>query len=214
MAYRQVPGLRPAGSKRKKQTVSNGRKRTRPNPLEQILTQRARHVDVIVDRHPDQDHQEERPQVIPLQQVHPAPKPRPQPVQPTTQQGQALHPVQQTQLQIQAPRVQETQALYHQTVPEQQSRLRNDSGRDQVEEGERLEVNDGNGDDARDVLYSYSELQAEAEDQARRRNAEKEEATRQSKKGKAKAHSTLIRRPSLATMTNIPATSRDTRASL
>jgi len=198
MACRQVPGLQPAGSKQKKQTVLNGWKHTRPNPLEQILAQQARHVNVIVDQHPDQDHQEELPWVIPLQQVHPAPKPRSRPVQPT-------------QLQSQAPcSVQETQISHHQTVPEQQSWLRNELwwsrwGRWMTRQDQWKWWW------AQDVLYSKSK--AEAEDWACCHKAEKEEAARQSKKGKAKAHSTLICHPSLVTMTNIPATSHDTRAS-
>jgi hypothetical protein len=183
MFYRQVPGLQPATSKRRKQKVSNALERTQPHPLDRIFAQRARRAE---DQPPDHDPLgEQRP--LPVQPAKPAPIPQPRPIRPTRLAPRSVSPPSQLH----------------------PSQHQNGGDPEEDEEGERPDKNNGN--DAGDAGDRENELQVEAEDQARRLKAEKEEVARQLRNGKDKSHSTLFRRPSLTITTNAPATSsRDT----
>jgi hypothetical protein len=159
--------------------------RTRPNPLERVLAQRARRheAEVIIGQHHDHDsdptHPSQQQQPIPIVQPAVVPQPQPHLVQPlaTHQQVPAHH----------------RSAKFHNTTQQ------NDGSDDPVDEA------GDDGGESEDDLDSKKDLQEEAEEQARRRKAEKEELARKLKKGKAKSHSNLTRRPSLTVViTNIP----------
>jgi hypothetical protein len=180
--YSQVPGLRAQASKRKKRAVPNTIDRTRPNPVERVLAQRARRAEVIIDQHQLQveGHRQEHDHV-PIQ---------PAAVQPQQRLAQLTH-------QGQVPQA-------HPHSESQAVRFRNTTQNEGDSDDQAAEEGDGGND------LDRTESEEEAEEQARRRRAEEEELARQvTKKGKAKSHSTLTRRPSLTVViTNIPESSR------
>jgi hypothetical protein len=51
-SYSQVPGLRPTGSQRKKRTASSIQERTRQNPVDRVLAQRARRAEANINQQP------------------------------------------------------------------------------------------------------------------------------------------------------------------
>ena len=75
--YRQVPGLRSKGSKRKKRTTPDVQIQTRPNPVDRILAQRARRGEVIVGNQEEHCHQGQQPRARPVQQQLSAAQPAP-----------------------------------------------------------------------------------------------------------------------------------------
>jgi hypothetical protein len=158
--------------------------RTRPNPLERVLAQRARrHGDeVIVGQY--QDHQQEQ-QPVPIRSaVQPAAVPQPQIDQRLATQQQLLE----------VPADPRSAKFRNAT-----QRNDSDGSDDQVDEA------GDDGGESRGASDGENDLQEEAEEQARRRRAEKEELARKLKKGKAKSRSNLTRRPSLTVViTNIP----------
>ena len=160
--------------------------RTRPNPLERVLAQRARrHSDeVIVGQYQDQQQEQQPVTIWSAVQLVAVPQP---------QIDQRLPVATQQQL-LKVP-ADPRSANFRNATQWNDS----DGSDDQVDEA------GDDGGESRGASDGKNDLQEEAEEQARRRRAEKEELARKLKKGKAKSRSNLTRRPSLTVViTNIP----------